>query len=140
MLESHPLDYSSLTKALAALKRAWARSQDCLDDEELRDACIQRFEFNFELAWKMIKRRLERDLPNADQLDGMSFKELMRHALEAGLIQAVQPWWLFREMRNLSSHTYDAPIAAQVYGCIAEFLPECEFVLAQLARKGASDA
>jgi nucleotidyltransferase substrate binding protein (TIGR01987 family) len=58
-------------------------------DEELRDACIHRFEFSFELAWKMIKRRLERDLASPLHLDGMSFKEMMRLAFESGLIQAL---------------------------------------------------
>jgi nucleotidyltransferase substrate binding protein (TIGR01987 family) len=91
--------------------------------EELRDACILRFE----LAGKMIKRRLERDLASPSQLDGMSFKEMMRLAFESGLIQALPFWWLFREMRNLNSHTYDAQVASRVYAVIVDFLPQCRF-------------
>ena len=134
------LDFSSLRKALDALKRAQVRSASAKHDEELRDACIQRFEFSFELSWKMIKRRLERDLASADQLDGMSFKELMRTAFEAGLIHEVQAWWLYREMRNLSSHTYDAQIAVQVHSVIEGFIGECDFLITQLERKGLADA
>ncbi len=133
------LDFASLSKAFEALRRAYLRSQAMPQDEELRDACIQRFEFSFELAWKMIKRRLERDLANPAELDGMSFKALMRLASEATLVRTLPNWWVFREMRNLSSHTYDAQVAAQVYAVIADFMPECEFLIAQLERKGRAD-
>ena len=108
MKADQKLDFSSLNKALASLVRAHQRSTALPLDEELRDACIQRFEFSFELAVKMIKRRLERDLTSTAQLDGISFKEMMRLAFESGLISAADHWWLFREMRNLSSHAYDA--------------------------------
>jgi nucleotidyltransferase substrate binding protein (TIGR01987 family) len=139
-MQAHqPLDFSSLNKALSALQRGWDRSGKQPLDEELRDACIQRFEFSFELAWKMIKRRLERDLASSDQLDGMSFRELMRLAHEAGLIDTVQAWWVFRDMRNLSSHTYDSQVAAQVYSVIVDFLPASQFLLNQLERKGKAD-
>ena len=64
------VDLSSLQLALAFLRRAlawWDASQG--QDEELRDACIQRFEYSFELSWKMLKRRLEIDLPDAHSVD-----------------------------------------------------------------------
>ncbi len=44
------LDLSALEKALASLARALLRSHGVPADEELRDACIQRFEYSFELA------------------------------------------------------------------------------------------
>lgn len=63
-----PLDLTPLTRALAALQRGLLRWQATPEDEELRDACIQRFEFTFELCWKMLKRRLEMDAPNAAEI------------------------------------------------------------------------
>ncbi|RCK80931.1 MAG: hypothetical protein OZSIB_2819 [Candidatus Ozemobacter sibiricus] len=50
------LDLTSLEKALAALHRGLQRAQGAPDDEELRDAVIQRFEFTMDLCWKMIQR------------------------------------------------------------------------------------
>jgi hypothetical protein len=44
------LDLTPLEKALAALDRGLARWQAAPTDAELRDACIQRFEFTFELS------------------------------------------------------------------------------------------
>lgn len=61
--ETSRLNLSSLRDALALLNRALARWQTTgAQDEELRDACIQRFEYTFELSWKMLQRRLELDL------------------------------------------------------------------------------
>ena len=69
------VDLSSLRLALASLQRALVRWQATQgQDEELRDACIQRFEYTFELSWKMLKRRLEIDLPDAHTVDAMSLK------------------------------------------------------------------
>jgi len=50
---NHPLDLTSFHDALASLQRAVTRWQATgQQDEELRDACIQRFEYTFELSWK----------------------------------------------------------------------------------------
>ena len=43
------LDLTSLARALSTLDRGLARWSKTPKDEELRDACIQRFEFTFEL-------------------------------------------------------------------------------------------
>lgn len=99
-----PLDLSPLEKALAALDRGLRRALAAPSDEELRDACIQRFEFCFELSWKMLKRRLERDLPSPDEIDGMNYRNLIRVGAEYGLISNVSDWFLYREKRNITSH------------------------------------
>ena len=52
-----PLDLSPLRNALASLARGLARRRAAPADEEVRDACIQRFEYCFELSWKMLVRR-----------------------------------------------------------------------------------
>jgi nucleotidyltransferase substrate binding protein (TIGR01987 family) len=131
------LDLEPLERALAALMRGLARSEAAPADEELRDACIQRFEFTFELAWKMTKRRLERDLPSPDLLDGMSFRELMRVAAEQGLVADPARWFEHREHRNLTSHTYDARKAARVRAALPAFASDAAALLAALKAREA---
>ena len=75
---------------------------------------VQHFEFTFELCWKRLKRRLERELVNPEELDGMSYRELFRLRHERGLLAQVAPWFEFRELRNITSHTYARDKAAQV--------------------------
>jgi nucleotidyltransferase substrate binding protein (TIGR01987 family) len=134
------LDLSSLQRALAALDRGLARWTAMPADEELRDACIQRFEFTFELSWKMLKRRLEIDLPNAQELDGMTYRTLIRVGAEQGLVQDVTAWLVFRDKRNITSHTYNAAKAAEVAAVLPDFARHARALLGRLEARGAEDA
>ena len=109
------LDLSSLDRALLSLNRAVVRAQESPQDEELRDATIQRFEYCFELSWKMLKRRLELDVPTSASVDAMSFKELIREGFERGYIDKPEEWFLFREHRNTVALTYNVAKAKIVF-------------------------
>lgn len=136
-----PLDLTALQGALTSLRRALTRWQSTQgQDEELRDACIQRFEYTFELSWKMLARRLERDLPDAQSVDAMSFRELMRSGGERGLVRDVDAWMVFRDKRNTTSHTYNATKAAEVAAILPGFADEAHALLLQLQARGATDA
>ncbi len=134
-----PLDFSALGKALASLNRAlvrWQASQ-CLD-EELRDACIQRFEYTFELSWKMLKRQLELDLPDAQGVDALSFRDLIRIGAERSLVQDADAWMLFRDKRNTTSHTYNEAKAADVAAVIPAFATHAAELHERLQARGAA--
>ena len=136
-----PLDLTSLQLALASLQRAvvrWNASHGL--DEELRDACIQRFEYTFELSWKMLKRRLELDLPDAHSVDAMSFRDLVRTGAERGLLRDVDAWMVFRDKRNITSHTYNAAKAAEVAAIIPSFALQAGELLTALEARGNADA
>jgi nucleotidyltransferase substrate binding protein (TIGR01987 family) len=133
------LDLSALEKALASLERALQRSHGLPADEELRDACIQRFEYSFELAWKMLKRRLELDVPSTDAVDALSYRAMIRVAAERGLLADPQVWFDYRDQRNRTTHTYDLVVAQQVYACINDFKRDADALLAALHTAGAGD-
>ena len=133
------LDLSALEKALASLSRALVRAQGLPADEELRDASIQRFEYSFELAWKMLKRRLELDVPSTDAVDTLSYRAMIRLAAERGLLANPQAWFDYRDQRNRTTHTYDLVIAQQVYACITGFKRDADSLLAALQTAGAGD-
>jgi nucleotidyltransferase substrate binding protein (TIGR01987 family) len=98
------LDLTSLKDALASLRRGLDRFGQAPHDEELRDACIQRFEYCFELSWKMLARRLEMDLPNASSVDAMSYRELIRSGAERSLIADASAWMLYRQAQHDITH------------------------------------
>ena len=133
---SNPLDLTSLTHALASLRRGLARYAAAPGDEELRDACIQRFEYCFELSWKMLHRRLELDLPNPASLDAMSYRDLIRTGAERGLVADASAWMLYRDKRNTTSHTYNADKAADVANIIPAFEAHALSLLAALQKGG----
>lgn len=76
----------------------------------IRDSVIQRFEFCWELAWKVLKLRLE-------QLGVVASnpRDVFKESLSAALIHDGNLWSEAQRMRNLSSHTYDEKLAEQVY-------------------------
>jgi hypothetical protein len=72
------IDFTPLEKAVNSLKRALDRAIAAQGDEELRDTCVLRFEYTFELCWKMLKRQLEQELPNPTEVEGYSYRQLFR--------------------------------------------------------------
>ncbi len=126
------IDYSSFELALISLKKAVDRAVGAPEDEELRDAVIQRFEYTYELAWKMINRQLEAESATPSEIDALSFRSLMRDAAEKGMIQAFEPWLVYREQRNITSRAYSQEKAKSVFATAKEFLPVAQKLLSDL--------
>ena len=132
------LDLTALRNALASLERGLVRYRPAQQDEELRDACIQRFEYCFELSWKMVKRRLELDISNSAEVDGYSKRTLFRVAAERGLVANPQAWFVYLVQRNKTSHTYDAKVAFEVAAVIEDFSRDAQALLEQLEQAGST--
>ncbi len=139
-----PLDASSLARALESLRSALEvlgtpafQAAEQKWQDLLTAGAVQNFEFGYELGWKMLKRQLERELPSADQVDGLNFRDLVRMGHERGLIDEPPQWFRFRELRNVVSHTYDRRKAAQVVEGAADLMTALERLLQSLLRRGA---
>lgn len=113
------LDLTSLEKALSSLGRGLHRAQAAPDDEELRDAVIQRFEFTMDLCWKMIQRWLK--LAGTDEQRFRTKRNLFREAARMGLIDDPVAWFTFHEARNETSHSYDPDVARRVFSQVPPF-------------------
>jgi len=75
-----------------------------------QDATIQRFEFCFELAWKLIKEHAK------DQgVICNSPKSCIREAGQLEIIDNVEKWLVFLEARNSTTHIYNASMAKIVF-------------------------
>ena len=129
------LDFSSLKNAIASLNKGIKRASENKGDEELRDAVIQRFEYTYELSWKMLKRRIEQDHPNPQQVDEMSFHDLFREGGERGLVENVEKWFTYRKQRNITSHVYDRKKAESVYATALDFAVDAQNLLLRLENK-----
>lgn len=99
-----------------------------------RDAVIQRFEYTFELAWKMMKRSIELEAGRAQVDDLFSKKDLFRRAMEAGLISDPERWFAYLRARNETSHAYDKKKAERVYGEAMRFVTDAEDLLGRLKK------
>ncbi len=133
------LDFAPLAKAIDRLGEGLARYETDTADAQIRDGLIQRFEFTYDLAHKLLRRALEEAAANPEEVDRMSFPTLIRTAGEQGLLAGDWTTWrTWREMRNITSHTYDEAKAVQVASAIPAFLIEARALLARLeSRAGA---
>jgi len=76
-----------------------------------KEGAIQRFEYTWELAWKVMKDYL--------QASGTTFKtttptSVIKAAFQAGLIENGEDWMDALDARNKMSHVYDLEVFEQV--------------------------
>lgn len=86
------------------------------ENEIIRDATIQRFEFTFEVVWKTLKLYLERQ---GHECGGP--RPTLKKAFAENLISTPEEadvWLQMIEDRNLTSHAYDEALANRIYGHI----------------------
>lgn len=129
------LNCTALRRALTTLDEALVRAAATPDDDIVISAVIQRFEYSFELAWRMLKRALEQDSPTPAQVDRWSYRELLREGIERGYIDDFSAWLTFRSQRNLTSHTYNENKARSVFQTAQAFGPAAWTLLAELERR-----
>lgn len=142
MPEQHYLDFSSLENAFISLEQTiekldnsqWFSQQDLIIQDTLIAGAIQKFEFVYELAIKMMKRHIKFTASNDQDIDNADFREVLRTAAQIGLIENIEDWFDYRKMRNITSHTYDQSKARQVYQQIADFLLSCQYLILQLQK------
>ena len=125
------LDLTSFEKAINSLILILQRYQNDNYDIDIRDAVIQRFEYTYSLAIKVMIRFLKIQMPDTEH--DLTFNEIIRNSNKYGLLQNdIVNWTQYRQKRNLTSHTYDETIANDVLKIIPEFIEESKFLLEKL--------
>lgn len=131
-----PLDLTSLEKALLRLEEALQAYAGAPGNTLYRDATIQRFEFTYEIAHKMLKRYLEMTAANPAAIDEMAFADMIRTGSEQGLLRSGWDKWKdYRKARGTTSHTYDEAKAMEVVAIIPDFLSEAQSLLDTLRKR-----
>lgn len=105
---------SDFGKALLRLNEAIDESKNNPVSSTLKDGVIQRFEFCYEICWKLIKYYLE----NEGIQEAKSPKSTFREAFKIGIIEDGEVWIDMLNDRNLTSHVYDEDVAFDIYGKI----------------------
>lgn len=137
-----PLDLTALRDALRALRKSldYLSSDLARDDglrEQFRAASIQGFEFTYEVAFKMLKRQLEAMSPSPNEIEQMTFMQLIRAGHDAGLVADVGRFQDYRSKRNITSHTYDPAKAEEIVSVLGDFTSDVTFLLTELERRNA---
>lgn len=109
-----------------ALEFAEANKANETQFKIIRDACIQRYEYCIELAWKVSMKKLGSTVKFP--------KQAIREMARADLIASAEKWLDFIEARNETSHSYDEDVAAKVFKQILLFRTEAVILLANLEK------
>lgn len=102
-----------LRYALNRYSEAVERLKEAINEKESSlsiDGTIQRFEFTFELAWKMLQKVLR-----YQGLDCNSPRDCLRKAYSSGIISDEELWLNMLDDRNITSHIYDEAHAKEIY-------------------------
>jgi len=86
------------------------------ENEIVRDALIQRFEFTYEMAWKTMFRFL---VAKGERVAAKAW-DVLPVAFQSQLIADADTWERMRAMRNDMSHEYDRAKAVAVAAFVRE--------------------
>ncbi len=134
------LDLGALRSAVASLEdglevvrdTGWFSQQSSKVQNTLVAGVIQNFEFVYEVGFKMLRRQIEREAASPTEVDESNFRDVLRVAAEKGLIGDVEAWFRYRQMRNITAHTYDHEKAQRVYEGTLVFIDDARALLANL--------
>lgn len=126
--DSRAAQLTRATLLLGDLGRALTRLDDALrqpENEFIRDAAIQRFEFSFELGWKSIQA-----VARLEGQECASPRAAVSTAWRNRWIGDEAAWLDMLEDRNRTAHTYRDAIAREVF----DSLPQHRSQLGELHR------
>ena len=109
------IDIAPLLKARATFERFCQN----LNTEQEKAGAVQAFEFCYELAWKMMKRFLDKK-----GIEVRSPRDAFREAALNKLIKDPKPWFIFIEKRNITTHAYDEKILEDIVMVFKDFSKE----------------
>lgn len=114
-----------LLKAQKTLEEALIEAKSDLE----RDGAIQRFEYTYELIWKVLKKIL-----SFKGIDVNSPRDVFREAAKQDIIEDPKIWFEFIKKRNLTVHTYNEDDAEEIFGCLPSFRDELAKVIEKIKK------
>lgn len=107
--------YDSFSRACARITEVTESGISGDDLSELeKEGLIQRFEYTFELAWKVLQDLLK----YKGYQDTYGPNPVLKKAFEVGLISNEEGWRRMMKARNTTSHTYNEGDADEIVDMI----------------------
>lgn len=115
--------FNSYRNALERFKEVMNEPETAL----VRDAAIKRFEFTFELAWKVVQKFL-----SSEGITCRSPKGCFKEAFKFGVADDNPQWVIMIEDRNMTVHTYNEAIAKELYDRLKNYIPLFEGLIKKI--------
>ena len=107
------LKYEDYHRAINSLRVAVQWKPD--DGNMYLDATIQRFEFCFELSWRLMRYVLV-----YEGIEVGTVRGTIREGWKLGVIDDAEKWLDMLEKRKLSAHAYNEATVMNIYQCITD--------------------
>jgi hypothetical protein len=112
-----------LESSLALLNGA---NPESIDYEIFRNAVVKGFELTLETGGKLLRKALKAFSGSPREVDGLTFKDVLRHAAKHGLVDtaAVERWFIYRDNRNSTAHDYGVGFAEDTLKLLPGFIAD----------------
>src|SRR3989339_1420996 len=140
-----------LNQKLASAQKALMRFEEALvkmeaqgeisDYELIRDSVIQRFEFTYEMTWRLLRLFLEKvKLVSLDQLT--SPRQIFRVAAQVNILSSADLKIVsdIIEDRNKTTHTYDEEVAEEIAHKLRLYADFMKSIIEQISRDVGEDS
>lgn len=96
--------------------------------EVFRNAVVKGFELTLETSAKLMRKVLKTYAANPRTIDELNYKDLFRHAVKHGLLEAsaVERWFIYRDNRNDTAHDYGIAFAKTTLKLLPNFLVDAK--------------
>lgn len=101
--------FNQYQKALRLFEEAVQKNSQ---DKQMQEGLIQRFEYTFELAWKLLQDLLEEE---GYKIDLKGPRSAVETAFSSGIIKDGLMWMQMLKSRNQTTHLYDEKIFLEIY-------------------------
>jgi len=95
-----------------------------------QDGILQRFEFTFELAWKVIQ-----EYAQTQGVETVSPRDAIRVGAQLGIVDIPEDWFIDLKNRNLTTHIYNEQTAQEILTQIPKFSSRVHSLLISLDSK-----
>ena len=130
------LDITKLKKCLDPLKNCTKDYLVCSDKkmrEYIEDACVKRFEYTVETAWKIMKKYLKLEYGKSDT--ELTMNKIFRCMEGYYFITSWEKWREYYEKRNSTSHDYNKIKAQDLLKLIDSLVTDTQYLYDKLSAK-----
>lgn len=127
------LDLSNLENSIATLKSCttdYKLTKDIKMKEYIADACVKRYEYTVETAWKTMKKYLKLEYGKNDT--ELTMNNIFRFMQGYGFIQSWEKWREYYDKRNDTSHEYNKEKADELLEIVDDLVKDSEFLYNKL--------
>lgn len=132
-MKKSELDLTNLKSSLSTLDECFTDYSAQADEKiktYIKDSCIKRFEYTYEMAKKIMNKYLKKEYDKTEK--ELSINNIFREMYGLGFIKNFENWVHYRERRNTTSHEYNQDEAD--VDIVPDFIEDVQFLINQLEK------